>query len=199
MNPPPTLCLEVGVLSQKGDKSLLVPLFNELEKLNNTTTYNNGNIQPNRPVCNSGVPVQPVIHQPVQQTSVHQAPMQNRPANSIPSGYQQPKPQPRAPYVATQQQTNPYQQNNFSTNQFIDDINKKGEKMAVASLIISIVGLLLSCFGVLPGGILILLNYWFASQGLKTKKKGISITAIVLTSLSLLLLIVSLIIKVANL
>ncbi|MBE5820610.1 MAG: DUF4190 domain-containing protein [Clostridiales bacterium] len=83
---------------------------------------------------------------------------------------------------------------NDAYNQFADESQKTKEKFAVAAFVISLIGLVLSCFGLIYGLIIIFLEYYFAIQGLKTKKKGLAITAIVLASLSLLINILAIII-----
>lgn len=81
-------------------------------------------------------------------------------------------------------------------NQFAQESEKSKEGFAVAAFVISIVGLILSCFGWGLGVIIIMLEYYFAIQGLKSKKKGLAITAIVLASLALLINIISIIISI---
>lgn len=81
-------------------------------------------------------------------------------------------------------------------NQFAQESEKSKEGFAVAAFVISIVGLILSCFGWALGVIVIMLEYYFAIQGLKSKKKGLAITAIVLASLSLLINIISIIVSI---
>ncbi|MBQ6992032.1 MAG: DUF4190 domain-containing protein [Clostridia bacterium] len=81
-------------------------------------------------------------------------------------------------------------------NEFAQESEKSKEGFAIAAFVISIVGLLLSCFGWALGVIVIILEYYFAIQGLKSKKKGLAITAIVLASLSLLINIISIIVSV---
>ena len=83
---------------------------------------------------------------------------------------------------------------NDAYNQFADESQKSKEKFAIAAFVISLVGLILSCFGFAFGLIIIFLEYYFAIQGLKTKKKGLAITAIVLASVSLLINILAMII-----
>ena len=86
---------------------------------------------------------------------------------------------------------------NTQTNQFTADVNKSKEKMAIAGFIISIVGLLLSCFGVYFGAVIVALEIYFAVSGLKTSKKGFSIATFVISGLSVLIIIAELILTIA--
>ena len=189
----------VGAMPKQRYKNLLTPLFQELEKFNGNTTVNNQ------------IPAQPQYHNPASPQTVNQNSQQqnaygsyaqhmNQPAYSVgnfnQNGFaQSPQPahlnQQNPTFVVPQSGSVNTSPNNMQVNQFMDDINKKGEKFAIASFIISLISLVLPCIGVAPGGILILLNYWFASQGLKTRKRGLSIAAIIITSISLVLLFVS--------
>ena len=86
---------------------------------------------------------------------------------------------------------------NVQTNQFAADVNKSKEKMAIAGFIISIVGLLLSCFGMYFGAIIIALEIYFAVSGLKTSKKGFSIATFVISGVSVLIIIAEVILAIA--
>lgn len=86
------------------------------------------------------------------------------------------------------------EENKDAYNKFENESNKSKEKFAVVAFVISLIGLVLSCFGFIYGFIIIFLEFYFAIQGLKTKKKGLAITAIVLASVSLLINILSIII-----
>lgn len=81
-------------------------------------------------------------------------------------------------------------------NQFKQENEKSKEGFAIAAFVMSIVGLILSCFGWGLGVIIIMLEYYFAIQGLKSKKKGLAITAIVLASLALLINIITIILTI---
>lgn len=59
---------------------------------------------------------------------------------------------------------------------------------------LSIVGLILSFIGITYGVIIYLLNYYFASQGLKTRKRGKAIATIVLSSVSIVIIILEILI-----
>ena len=75
---------------------------------------------------------------------------------------------------------------------FQNENTKKQEKLCEVGFWLSIFGLLLSLVGVSYGVIIYILNFYFASQGLKTRKKGKSITTIVLSILSILIIILQL-------
>ena len=66
----------------------------------------------------------------------------------------------------------------------------------VAGFVISIVGLLLSCFGITFGVLILALEIYFAIMGLKTSKKGFSIATFVLSGLSFLVLIAQIVLVV---
>ncbi|CBK73069.1 hypothetical protein CIY_00800 [Butyrivibrio fibrisolvens 16/4] len=68
------------------------------------------------------------------------------------------------------------------------DMAKK-EKFCVVGFILSIMGLLISLIGLRLGVIIYILDFYFASMGLKTKKKGMAIATIVLSILSILITI----------
>lgn len=69
------------------------------------------------------------------------------------------------------------------------ETQRKAETMAEVAFWISLVALLISCCGVVPGGILIFVDIALAIQGLKTRKKGKAIATLVMSGLSALLLI----------
>lgn len=75
---------------------------------------------------------------------------------------------------------------NDSLNTFMEENNKKQETMVTIGFVMAIVGLLLSFVGVTYGVILIILEYYFAIQGLKTTKRGFAIATIVIASVSIL-------------
>lgn len=87
-------------------------------------------------------------------------------------------------------------QNNFAQT-FQDETMKKKEKMCNVGFWLSILGLVCSLFGVTYGVIIYIMDFYFASQGLKTTKRGKAITTIVLSIISILIVIIELII-VAN-
>lgn len=75
---------------------------------------------------------------------------------------------------------------------FMAENEKKKENMVIIGFVMSIVGLLLSCFDFTYGAILLVLEYYFAIQELKTKKKGLAIATIVLASVSIVFLMFAL-------
>lgn len=87
-------------------------------------------------------------------------------------------------------------QNNFAQT-FQDETIKKKEKMCTIGFWLSILGLVCSLFGVTYGVIIYIMDFYFASQGLKTTKRGKAIATIVLSIISILIVIIELII-VAN-
>ena len=81
-------------------------------------------------------------------------------------------------------------------NQFTDSVNKSKEGMAIAGFVISIIGLLLSCFGITFGLLIIFLEIYFAINGLKTKKKGLAIATLVLGGITFFILIAQIILTI---
>lgn len=84
-------------------------------------------------------------------------------------------------------------QNNFAQT-FQDETMKKKEKMCNVGFWLSILGLVCSLFGVTYGVIIYIMDFYFASQGLKTRKRGKAIATIVLSIISILIVIGQLII-----
>lgn len=84
-------------------------------------------------------------------------------------------------------------QNNFSQT-FQDENQKKQEKMCEIGFWLSILGLVCSFFGVAYGIFVYIIDFYFASQGLKTKKRGKAIATIVLSIISILIIIIELIV-----
>lgn len=78
-----------------------------------------------------------------------------------------------------------------------NDVNKNRETMCEVGFWVSIAGILISIFGISYGVIIYILDFYFAAQGLKTRKKGKAITTIVLSVISILILILQLIFKYA--
>lgn len=78
--------------------------------------------------------------------------------------------------------------NEVSQN-FQNDVTKRQEQMCNIGFWLSIVGFLCSFLGVTYGVIIYVLNFYFASQGLKTRKKGKAIATIVLSIISILIVI----------
>jgi hypothetical protein len=83
------------------------------------------------------------------------------------------------------------QQNNFSQT-FKNENLKKQETMCEIGFWISILGLLGSFAGIMMGLFVYILDFYFASQGLKTRKRGKAIATIVLSIVSILIVIIQL-------
>ncbi len=75
------------------------------------------------------------------------------------------------------------------TNVFVDNANKQKETLTIIGFVISVIGLILSCFGVTYGLVILFLEITFAVNGLKTSKKGLAIATLVLAGVSFLILI----------
>ena len=73
---------------------------------------------------------------------------------------------------------------------FKQEADKKKEKMAEISFWISILMLIAAFVGVSLSVLIAILNYYFAAQGLKSKKRGKAIAAIVITSVSIVVIII---------
>ena len=87
----------------------------------------------------------------------------------------------------------PMQQNNQFTQSFQDETTKKQEKMCEWGFWLSIFGLLISFVGVAYGVIVYILNFYFASQGLKTRKRGKAIATIVMSIISIIIIVIQLV------
>lgn len=72
---------------------------------------------------------------------------------------------------------------------FAGSAEKTNEKLAVIGFVISLAGLLLSFAGYTYGVVLYVLEFYFASRGIKSKKKGFAIATFVLAGLSILILV----------
>lgn len=90
-----------------------------------------------------------------------------------------------------------YNPNQFAEN-FQSETNKKKEKMCEIGFWISIFGIICSFTGVSFGLLVYIMDFYFASQGLKTRKRGKAIATIVLSIISILILIFSVIIMVGE-
>lgn len=94
-------------------------------------------------------------------------------------------------------QNNVGQPNQNNVNQFTQTFQnetiKKQEKMCEIVFWISLLGLLCSFMGVAYGVIIYILNFYFASQGLQTRKRGKAIATIALSIISILIIILQLI------
>lgn len=82
-----------------------------------------------------------------------------------------------------------YEEKKEESNTFQDETMKRQETLCEIGFWLSIVGLILSFIGVTYGVIIYILNYYFASQGLKTRKKGKAIATVVLSSVSIVVII----------
>lgn len=163
----------VGAVMKQDYRNEMAPLFDELKKLENAsaTQQTVGAAQPADP----------------QQTSEAAQPTGAQPQSV--SGTQQ---QSAGAYQTTG--TAPVQ--NDSLNTFMEQNNKKQETLVIVGFVMSLIGLLLSCFGATYGVILIMLEFYFAIQGLKTKKKGLAIATIVLASLGICMYLLSIVVYV---
>lgn len=86
-------------------------------------------------------------------------------------------------------------QNNVNqvTQTFSNETIKKQEKMCEIGFWLSLFGLLSSFFGVAYGLIIYILDFYFASQGLKTRKRGKAIATIILSIISLIIVVIQII------
>ena len=85
-------------------------------------------------------------------------------------------------------------QNSFAQT-FQNENLKKKETMGEIGFWLSIFGLISSFFGVAMGLVVYILDFYFASQGLKTRKKGKAIATIVLSIISIIITVLELIIS----
>ena len=147
-------------------RNTLGKLFEEVEKLNN------GGINMN----NNGMNFDPNTAKPLNQNANNNGmnfdPNTGRPLN--------------------QNYGQPMQQNNQFAQTFQNETLKKQEKMCEWGFWLSLLGLLASFVGVAYGVIIYMLNFYFASQGLKTRKRGKAIATIVLSIISILIIILQL-------
>lgn len=78
-------------------------------------------------------------------------------------------------------------------NVFTEQSDKRKENWAIAGFVISIIGLLLSFIGFTYGAFILILEFYCASQGLKTKKRGLAIATIVIACVSLVIVLAEMI------
>lgn len=78
---------------------------------------------------------------------------------------------------------------------FMAENEKKKETMVIIGFVMSIFSVLISCFGAYAI-LLIVLEFYVAIQGLKTKKKGLAIATIVLASVSILFCLMAVVLTV---
>ena len=149
-------------------RNSLNTLFQEIDKLNNggVNMNNNMNFDPN-----TGQP----LNQNVSNNQMNFDPNTGQQLNQ--TNYQQPV------------------QNNASqfAQTFQNETTKKQEKMCQIGFWLSLFGLLISFAGLTYGGIMYILNFYFASQGLKTRKRGKAVAIIVLSIVSILITIFQLV------
>lgn len=160
-------------------RNSLNTLFQEIEKLNtggNTMNNENQNLNEQGNV-NTTQSTQEQV-QSYQQQSVQAQPINNQEIQN------------------TQAEINAQQQINSQTQfaqSFQDEATKKQEKLCEIGFWLSIFGLIASFVGVSYGLIVYIMDFYFASQGLKTRKKGKAIATIILSILSILIIIMGLI------
>lgn len=77
-----------------------------------------------------------------------------------------------------------------SYENYANSANKSNEKMAVIGFVMSIIGLLLSFVGLMYGIWLYALEFYFASRGIRSRKKGFAIATFVLGGVSVAILLV---------
>ena len=85
-----------------------------------------------------------------------------------------------------------FQNNQQFAQNFQNQTDKKKETMCEIGFWISIFGLLASFGGVVMGLLVYVMDFYFASQGLKTRKRGKAIATIVMSILSILIIVFSL-------
>ncbi len=79
------------------------------------------------------------------------------------------------------------------TQEFQDKANQQKERMCTIGFVLSIIGFLISLVGVAYGVIVYVLDFYFAAQGLKTRKRSMAIATICLSILSIAIIILQLI------
>ena len=141
-------------------RNSLSTLFQEIENLNGCNMMNNN-------VNNGQMNFDSNTGQPLNQNMGQQ--LTGQPVNQM--NVQQPQPQ-----------------NQFSQT-FKNENQKKQETMCEIGFWISILGLLGSFAGIMMGLFVYILDFYFASQGLKTRKRGKAIATIVLSIISILIVI----------
>jgi len=151
-------------------RNSLVNLFQEIDKLINVGINNNRmNFDPN-------------TGQPINQNNIGIS-MNNNGMNFDPNTGQ--------PINNNYVQTQPL--NNQILEKFTDATTKKQENMCEYGFWLSLIGLFASFFGVAYGVIVYFFNFYFASQGLKTRKRGKAIATIVISIISILVIMIQLI------
>lgn len=80
-------------------------------------------------------------------------------------------------------------ENKDFVNNFQEETDKKKETVCEIGFWISILGLILSFFGMMVGVIIYILDFYFAFNGLKTRKKGKAIATIAISIISIVVII----------
>lgn len=144
-------------------RNSLNTLFQEIDKLNNggVNMNNNMNFNPT-----NGQP----LNQNMNNNQMNFNPTNGQPLNQ--NNYQQPS----------------QNMNQFSQT-FQAETTKKQEKLCEIGFWLSIFGLLCSFVGVTYGIFVYIINFYFASQGLKTSKKNKAIATIVISIISILIIV----------
>ena len=88
-------------------------------------------------------------------------------------------------------------QNQATVNAFAEQQNKNRSTMAIIGFVSPILTFFGSCFGVAAGLLFYAAEYYLATQGLKSDKKGLAIATYVLATLGILITIVSIILQAA--
>lgn len=172
----------------------LSTLFQEIDKLNNrgVVMNNNMNFDPNtgRPLNNGGANFDPNTGMPLNNGGANFDPNTGQPLNNNMNNSNN---NSADPYMAMTTEARSGQNTAVNSNQFTNTFQnetvKKQEKMCEVGFWLSIVGLVFSFIGVAYGLILYILIFYFASQGLKTQKRGKAIASIVLTVISIVIIV----------
>lgn len=88
---------------------------------------------------------------------------------------------------------NGYTQGNMINNMEIE-VKQSKNKFSVLALVMSVLSLIMSCFGGLFGVFVQIVIYYFAYIGLKSEKRGMAISAIVINSVALMITFIMLIV-----
>lgn len=97
---------------------------------------------------------------------------------------------PADPYNVQPHTSDAVQPASGSYEDYANAANKPNEKMAVIGFVMSIIGLLLAFVGLMYGIWLYALEFYFASRGIRSRKKGFAIATFVLGGLSVAILLV---------
>lgn len=119
--------------------------------------------------------------------------------NNMPSTSNEPAATPSATTANTAPTASVNSQpNSQPTNipDFQQSVDKKNATFAEISFWVSLAMLLTAFTGVIYGAIIVIFNYWMAVQGLKSKKRGKAIAAIVISTAAIIVFVVKLIIEI---